>query len=580
MATMEEANANNIRNRTRISVFVYNDNHSLILRASESAVISATLSLRSDLSREKPSFPESEIEMEIYWEEDISDTLASAGVGLEVSFRCYPDGVSDNVPRRRFYTDEYITWNNKKLHIHAVDQVNKLDEELPPIYLGQIWLANNTISNTYVLCALDRLFADLIGSNIEYLNNSSNYLDIKNAANIEGTFSTIPSGGALNSILPRMTRREAISKIMHLCHWQFETGALRDRNSFWPAYVDAGIPRISNIVPETPQYTIYEEDCGNVVTSKEPVYNEVSALVCNVEWSGSRLKQNTDVSATAFKQKGLAFNYNGLISDIRVGLSQSWEGPNGSIISGWMYETSYEQFDLKERALPISSNIYPSDSNWMKKQKYGMWLLDNNPELNPFSSRSHTFIDLSGAKWTTANMDGFVPNETPQACWNDWITDGSIVSNATDAELETRSHFFMLTNDHISTKTKTGDGGALELTDDVFWNGHAKMQKYDNSGSIDLLPDKAIETVLNQSNVIGSFTWKGDPRMQPRDLFTFVKAGTALTDENDDVLLTESDAELWINEDGDQVVCTIENITLTLEKGGMIAEITYREGIC
>jgi hypothetical protein len=138
----------------------------------------------------------------------------------------------------------------------------------------------------------------------------------------------------------------------------------------------------------------------------------------------------------------------------------------------------------------------------------------------------------------------------------------------------------MLTNDHISTKTKAGDGGALDLTDDVFWNGHAKMQKYDNSGSIDLLPDKAIETVLNQSNVIGSFTWKGDPRMQPRDLFTFVKAGTALTDENDDVLLTEIDAELWINEDGDQVVCTIENITLTLEKGGMIAEITYREGIC
>ncbi len=51
----------------------------------------------------------------------------------------------------------------------------------------------------------------------------------------------------------------------------------------------------------------------------------------------------------------------------------------------------------------------------------------------------------------------------------------------------------------------------------------------------------------------GSFRWKGDPRMQPRDRFAFVR------------------------KDGTKQNCTIEGITLAHAGGGTYADITYRE---
>lgn len=58
-----------------------------------------------------------------------------------------------------------------------------------------------------------------------------------------------------------------------------------------------------------------------------------------------------------------------------------------------------------------------------------------------------------------------------------------------------------------------------------------------------------------RSNKGGTFVWKGDPRMQPRDVFNFHRL------------------------DGTVIECTIETIELTHEDGGTIAEITYREGV-
>lgn len=72
----------------------------------------------------------------------------------------------------------------------------------------------------------------------------------------------------------------------------------------------------------------------------------------------------------------------------------------------------------------------------------------------------------------------------------------------------------------------------------------------------DLVDDAVIRnSILNRSPHVGHFTWHGDPRMQPRDVFRFVK------------------------KDGTTVRCTIETIELKHEAGGTIAEISYREGV-
>lgn len=57
------------------------------------------------------------------------------------------------------------------------------------------------------------------------------------------------------------------------------------------------------------------------------------------------------------------------------------------------------------------------------------------------------------------------------------------------------------------------------------------------------------------SNITGSFTWRGDPRMQPRDTFRFTRL------------------------DGTVEIATIERIEMTHEGGGTTAEIYYRLGV-
>lgn len=61
--------------------------------------------------------------------------------------------------------------------------------------------------------------------------------------------------------------------------------------------------------------------------------------------------------------------------------------------------------------------------------------------------------------------------------------------------------------------------------------------------------------LFDRSNETGSFTWKGNPKMQPRDIFNFVRL------------------------DGTTEICTIESIELKHERGGLSATISYRKGI-
>lgn len=61
--------------------------------------------------------------------------------------------------------------------------------------------------------------------------------------------------------------------------------------------------------------------------------------------------------------------------------------------------------------------------------------------------------------------------------------------------------------------------------------------------------------LFTRSNKSGSFKFYGNPHMQPRDVFKLIRL------------------------DGTEITATIESITLDHEGGGLISEITYREGI-
>lgn len=83
--------------------------------------------------------------------------------------------------------------------------------------------------------------------------------------------------------------------------------------------------------------------------------------------------------------------------------------------------------------------------------------------------------------------------------------------------------------------------------------GTAVEIKYEFNDKTFLDQGALRETAFGRSSHTGSFRWKGDPRMQPRDRFTFVR------------------------KDGTEQACAIEGITLAHAGGGTYADITYRE---
>lgn len=581
MATMEELNALNIRPRTIVSILIYDSNNARLASFYNRDIIKVTASLRADLSRIGPTLPESEFEADIYSETDISDALADAGEELEIRYAWYPMG-ADQFLTRYFYTDQRITWENKILHIHAVDQVHKLDEELPPLYIGQDWFWNDASSSTTnVLHGLTLATYDFVNG-----RRSGNSLNIKHITSEstrtafdarEGTFSTMPEGGALNMLLPRMTRRDAIAKLMNLCRWDFDSGALNGRSDFWPTFVDAGRPKISFFKSSDEPITIKREDCGDVKESKEPVFSSITATVSDVQWLGAGEFDETydaNMKARIVQYQGISFEYSGYGDHYSVGA----EDPDIPLLMYYFYVRDMTEDNNARKRPPLDFYTTGTDDERARRNQYGKWLLDEGVATNAWTPENNTYsyLDLSGAKWTQP-IDPDAPNDTPANLWSYWTSVDIIPEGADAIDAINAAEFFLPTAPRQITKSRAGSGEGYTIKDEMFLMGHAKMRRYDDTGEINLLPDAGINHLLDMSNVVGSFTWKGDPRLQPRDFVNYVYADGELTDENDFVLQTADGDDIIINQ---SKIITIENITTTHERGGTICEITYREGYC
>ena len=101
------------------------------------------------------------------------------------------------------------------------------------------------------------------------------------------------------------------------------------------------------------------------------------------------------------------------------------------------------------------------------------------------------------------------------------------------------------TNENNSETTKTVSRAGIPLKLSYVTNAVAGIDS-----------DVLANAIFNRSTHTGKFTFKGDPRMQPRDVFTFNRL------------------------DGTSQICTISTIEITHESGGTKAQIEYREGIC
>lgn len=537
-------------------------------------LISCTVSLRSDLSIIEPTLPESEINIEAYFDEDISDVLASIPDETPVTYQAgYPGDMS---PVRNFYLAEQITWRDNVMSIHAVDAVHKLDKTTEPVSIGDtdcVISVEEYGTSIYDIMVLFYYYA--MNAGIDIVSYESIPPRWKNP--YWSPASKVNKGiRQKRALLGRgHTYRDVLAELMNCFHFsdidpQFiETYSARWEN-FWPTYVDAGIPTLTVSKPAT-KWDIYEDDCGNVDRKTGRKIQSIKATLYDV--NSAAITQNVT--------RDLNYALNS-----KVG-SFDWEKNGGGVLS---FDSEYifafvigvESSKVGGSALKISPMV-PIDS-------YGWPAIDTDEvefriDNRGYDFRGHYLIDSQTLYGTVpGNHTGeYVYTQTiPWDCtydsvsqegfsykwrgssnvWTGLVNAGVISSDTTQVTLDV--YGFSMNEALYEQTYQSGEQGGSDESTEFLLRGHVWMTNecdFDDSEIeptviVELFPQKAVESLMSRSNITGSFTWKGDPRMQPRDVVTFHRL------------------------DGTTEDITIENITITHEKGGTSAEITYRKGIC
>ena len=544
----------------------------------EDDILRCVLSLRSDLSIENPTLPESEIEVEIYSETFTSDMAADLPDETSITYRC-TYSTNGSVPTwgalRYFYTDN-VEWNNNVLKIHARDQVHKLDEELPAIYIGQRWKGLENRANTRSLYYLYMAFCDAVNGVAQggfLVGDVIEHLSIPGFGNYEGTST---SGDNCDVIMERMTRREFIAKMMNLCRFDFESGYI-SRSSFYLNYVDAGIPKLSTTKP-TYNFSVYEEDCGNLQESRPKNVSQYNFKIRDVWASSNESAQYSfgesavmdGASASVIAANGMSLSYRNYSDWWEPGFEflPTPSKPEFGFFGLWWYVFADSYF---YRARPYQSTIDLSNISQLRQYRYGYWLLDNDAQNNPFNFARFDYINFADGTWNTP-FGG--DSKSPAQRWQKFIDYELVDPSATNETLQMSGFYYDLTNEQVYP-VATGKNGTVETPSDFVWNGVVYVVSTDNVRRQKIFPDVALQNLAKRSQLGGSFVHRGEPNWQPRDYFRFYFIERNLLSGGGDQLTDENGNEFLIS---GYELRTVETITTTHEKGGTYSEITYKRG--
>lgn len=400
-------------------------------------LVSCKLSLRSDLSIAAPTWPVSEIEIQAYWPDDISEAISN--VGDDVPIWYYAGYEGDYSKTRYFYLSEKASMEDNVITLKGEDSSHKLEDKS---YAANV--LNTTSLNGRRQLYL-RMCKAITDAGIKLINREN--------APVKGTGTETK----YSTVFLEQSSRDLVQHIINLAHY----------GSFWPVFVDAGIPTARWTKP-TSSWDIYEADCGSVK-------READRNVAKIKSSNSNYGVSTKATREG-KKLTLA------TKDVKAGKKYSF-----------------------------------SDDNFY-------WYMDVTNAINKVTNASKIFWT---AKETTESKVVKGKKKKVKQC----IVTGKKVSISNTAKT--------LTDEYKRPGTTiTIDPAAL-----------GKIYQ----GTVLVYP--RYKALFDRSNIMGSFIWKGDPRMMPRDVFTFHRL------------------------DGTSEDCTIESIGLSHEGGGTTAEITYRKGI-
>lgn len=418
-------------------------------------LVSCTLALRSDLSIVSPSWQVSEIEIQAYWPDDISEAISNVGDDVPVWYYSGYEGDYSKV--RSFYLSEKASMENNVITIKGEDMSAKLEEKnnISQVLNSTGGNGRKTLYNRFV----------------KFITDSGVKLSSRETAP-----ETNSNTSSYTLIFDEQSSREIVADIMNLSH----------NGSFWPVFVDAGIPSVTWSKP-VKKWDIYEEDCGDVVRSVE---RNIAKIQTDADY-GLLSKAVRSQKLTTLETKSVKAN----------------EGYSHNPDGYWWYLT----VSNAKSVLATANRIV-----WTAKK----------------STVSKKVKEKTKKRYKTGKKKGQPIYKTVTKKLNQCIVKGKEVTLAKEQ----------------SAIIHSGKRPGSTVSVDPI--AHGKIY----SGTTLLYPNYAY--LFNRSNITGSFTFKGDPRMQPRDVFSFHRL------------------------DGNVEICTIETITLTHESGGTKAEVTYRKGIC
>lgn len=511
------------------------------LKVTNDSIISCIVSLRSDLSIEDPTLPESELNVDIYNDVDISEAVASIPDDSPLIYSAgYPGDMS---PDRKFYVAGQITWADNVLSIHAVDAVHFLDREFAPydIFTRYTISAAGAHKVMALIAALTESFGVEVGSAV---------IAFQAGAGVD-------KPPREEVYFPRGNLREVIAflnnvfKIDDVPRESFDYNYPETvDNAYWFNYVDAGIPYLTNIKPSA-KWTVNEEDCGD---NKK----NIDSAVGSVSFMHTIAQINEKVCGSVTWQKdGPAYpNFDcDVYGELRFRSTGYVKTKNYNLYKQIMLPATTRG---GERGTPINeyayinilvSSLRPVRWGYPYRRLIDEGTLQNVEAYSGGNIYTQILPDnaYSTLEWKWPEL----PNQ--KAVWDGLIAAGEITAKDTSVELEAWAEALDLIEEEKKYQSGTGTN-VYELKGLIY--GDIYFGNANNENVAQAYPDMAMESLLKRSNVTGSFTWKGDPRMQPRDVVNFHRL------------------------DGSVETITLENITLHHEGGGTYAEITYRKGVC
>ena len=422
----------------------------------KNSLISVEASLRSNLAIADPTWEISDIEIRAYWPDDISEAISN--INDDVPIWYYAGYPGDYSPVRNFYLSEPASMTRNIITLKGEDASHKLEKK------------NNIAQVLNSTAGTGR--RDLYNRFVKFITDSG--IRLVQKENAPGTTS---GSTAYTLVWDENTSREIVSHIMNLTH----------NGSYWPTFVDAGIPRVYWSKPAK-KWDIYEDECGDVTRVVERNIAKITAA------------GDYGLHPTAARKNA--------VQTLQARNVEAGKGYSLSPDGYWWYLT----VSNASSQLATASKIV-----WTAKKT----TTTKKVKVN------------TGKKYTSGKNKG------------KWIY-----------KEETRTY------DQCVVKGKgvtIGNTGVKSIMPDDKRPGTAVEMQTLGVGRVyggTTLIYPYYKYLFARSNITGSFKWKGDPRMQPRDVFYFHRL------------------------DGTVETCTIESIVLTHEAGGLISEITYRKGIC